>query len=444
MSLSLPYPPSVPPHVTTGQKQRRRVLLPVLGAVAMGICGLVVLGLVGSQIGVLAVLLGAVSALLPVAVVVGAFLWLDRWEPEPPRMLLAAFGWGACVATLSSLVVNSTAKMAADNILGQGSGDLVSAVISAPLVEEAMKVAFLFGLMWARRREFDGVMDGVVYAGLTAAGFAFTENILYFGRAFAEDGMVVKAGGGVIMVFVLRGLLSPFAHPLFTSMTGIGIGVAVHSRSRAKRVLFPLAGFLSSVILHALWNGSATIGGGRRFIAVYAVIMMPLFISMVLLVLWQRRREQRILAAELPGLASFGWIAFCEVHLLASLSHRRGWRTAVRRKSGSDAARDLAAYQAAVTELAFLRGRMGRRARPTDHQWHRELVLALLAARAQAMTSPGMLGAAPFGAIQSGAAQSGAIQSGAIQSGAAPPDAAPPDAAPPGAQPDADDAEFPR
>jgi RsiW-degrading membrane proteinase PrsW (M82 family) len=367
------------------------VLLPVLGAVAMGICGLVVLGLVGSQIGVPAVLVGAMIALLPVAIVVGAFLWLDRWKPKPPRVLLTAFGWGACVATLASLVVNnSTAKMAADSILWQGSADLVSAVISAPLVEEATKVAILFGLLWARRREFNGAMDGAVYAGLTAAGFAFTENILYFGRAFAQDGMVAQAGGGVIMVFVLRGLLSPFAHPLFTVMTGIGIGVAAHRRSRAGRVVLPVVGFLGSVILHALWNGSVTIGGGKRFIAVYAVIMMPLFISMVVLVLWQRRREQRVLAIELPGLASIGLIAFCEISILASLADRRRWRATVRRQLGGDAARDLAAYQSAVTELAFLRGRTARGAGSADRQWHDEMVAALVAARARAMARPGM------------------------------------------------------
>ena len=394
MASQSPYPPPALPHLPTGRQQRRGVLLPVLGVVAMGICGLVVLGLVGSQIGVLAVLVGAVGALLPVAVVVGAFLWVDRWEPEPPPLMLAAFGWGACVATLSALIINSTAKLAADEILGQGSGDLVSAVISAPLVEEGMKAAFLFGLMWVRRREFDGVLDGIVYAGLTAAGFAFTENILYFGRAFAQDGLVA-AGGGVITVFVIRGLLSPFAHPLFTAMTGIGIGIAVNSHNRAVRALAPILGFLGSATLHALWNGSATIGGGIGFILVYIVIMVPLFIGMVILVVWQRRREQRVLAAQLPGLAAAGLIAPSEVGLLASLAGRRGWRAAVRRQAGSAAARAVAAYQAAVTELAFLRARMERgTAGPAARQWHDELVNALTTARAQATAHPNALRAA--------------------------------------------------
>ncbi|HEY0641400.1 MAG TPA: PrsW family intramembrane metalloprotease, partial [Pseudonocardiaceae bacterium] len=336
------------------------MLWTVLGAVAMGICGLVVLGLVGAQVGVAGVLVGAVSALVPVAVVVGAFLWVDRWEPEPPGLMLAAFGWGACVATLSALIINSTASMAANAMLGEGSGDTVAAVVSAPLVEEAMKAAFLFLLVWFRRREFDGLIDGIVYAGMVAAGFAFTENILYFGKAFAEAGLAAGADGGVLMVFILRGLLSPFAHPLFTAAAGIGLGIAVSTRSRALRVAAPILGYLGSVFLHALWNGAATLGGGMGFLTVYGLIMVPLFFGAVGLVVWQRRREQRAVRDQLPVFAGAGWIAPSEMSLLASLTGRRGWRRAVKQQTGGDAARAVAEYQATVTELALLRARMAR------------------------------------------------------------------------------------
>ena len=135
---------------------------------------------------------------------VACFLWIDRWEPEPPRLLLLAFLWGACFAALSALVINSSAALIADEVLGRGSGDIVGAVVVAPIVEEAVKGVFLVGLLIFRRREFDGIVDGIVYAGLVAAGFAFTENILYFGRAFTEDGPIGQAGG-VFAVLLMRG-----------------------------------------------------------------------------------------------------------------------------------------------------------------------------------------------------------------------------------------------
>jgi RsiW-degrading membrane proteinase PrsW (M82 family) len=383
------------PQLPTPGRQRRAVLGPVVLLVVFGVCGLVVLGLVSGSIGIAGVVVGALGALLPVGPVVWAFLWVDRWEPEPPRTLLFAFLWGASVAALSALVINSSAALVADAVLGQGSGDVLGATVIAPIVEEAVKGVFVVGLLVFRRREFDGIVDGVVYAGLVAAGFAFTENILYLGRSFAEDGAVIGQNGGLLAVLILRGVFSPFAHPLFTSMTGIGCGLAATSRIPVLRPVYVLLGYLVAVVLHAMWNGSATVGGGEAFFGVYLFVMLPLFIGMIVLVSWQRRREQRTVAAQLPGFAAAGWIAPSEVQLLSSLAGRSRWQRAVRRRSGKAAAKAVADYQAAVTELAFLRSRMSRGAvGPHARGWHDEALAALVTARARAMGQPEALTAA--------------------------------------------------
>jgi RsiW-degrading membrane proteinase PrsW (M82 family) len=388
----------------TVQRQRRGVLGPVIGLVVIGVCGLVVLGLVGTSVGVGGVLIGAVCALLPVGPVVATFLWIDRWEPEPPRLLLLAFAWGACVAALTALLVNSGAALIAEQVVGRGSGDVIGSVVVAPFVEEAVKGVFLVGLLVFRRREFDGVVDGIVYAGLVAAGFAFTENILYFGSAFAEDAMR-GASGGVLATLLLRGVLSPFAHPLFTAMTGIGAGIAANSRNGGFRVLVIAIGYLAAVLLHSLWNGSASLVGGSAFYSVYLTIMLPLFLGMIAVVVWQRRREQRVVAEQLPGFAQAGWIAPSEIPLLSSLAGRRGWKLAVRRRSGGRVAKAVVEYQAAVTELAFLRAKMARgAARTTGQFWHEEALAALHQARTRAVGHPEALTVAlrHHGPVQSG------------------------------------------
>lgn len=390
-----PEPPTAPDpwaqHQPWSRQHNKSVLLPVLGLVALAVPGLYVLSLVSADLGSTAVLVGAVVALLPVVVVVAAFLWVDRWEPEPSRLLLTAFIWGASVSVLGALIINETAAVLGEIALGAGAGEFISLVISAPLAEEAFKGVFLIGLLLLRRREFDGVVDGVVYGGLVAAGFAFTENILYFGRAFADAGLV-GAGGGVVAVFVLRGLLSPFAHPLFTAMIGIGVGAAARSRGAVAMVALPVLGYVAAVVLHALWNFSAAAG---LFLAVYPLIMVPLFGALIALVVWQRRREQRVVAAQLPGFAAAGWIASSEVGLLASLAGRRGWRSAVQRQVGDEAADAVRDYQAAVTELAFLRDRMARGAVGAEAgRWHHELLRAVMTARARAVDAPNALGAA--------------------------------------------------
>ncbi|WP_349497436.1 PrsW family intramembrane metalloprotease [Crossiella sp. CA-258035] len=379
----------VSPRLDQFARRRRAVLGSVLGLIVLGVSGLVLLGVATSRVGFEAVLVGALAALLPVIPVVGAFLWVDRWEPEPAKLLVAAFLWGACGATASALLVNDTAQHLGEILLGQDQGDLITSVISAPLVEEAGKGLFVVALLWRRRHEFDGIVDGIVYSGLVAAGFAFTENIFYFGRAFAEYGL----GGissGVIAVFILRGLLSPFAHPLFTVMLGIGAGIAASTGNRAVKVLAPLAGFLLAVTLHALWNGAATFGGGLGFINTYFAIMVPIFLATVALVIWQRRREQRVVTGELPEMARQGWIAPSEVKLLSTLPGRRWWRSAVHKRSGERASRAVAEYQVAVTELAFLRHRIGPGPAPRElADRHAELLVALTRAREIASGSPG-------------------------------------------------------
>jgi RsiW-degrading membrane proteinase PrsW (M82 family) len=317
-------------------------------------CGLALLAISTAKVGLVAELVGIVAALVPVASIVAALLWIDRWEPEPARMLWLAFGWGASVAAITALLINNTAEAVGDALLGHGHGDKISAIVSAPLFEEAAKGAFVLGILYFLRHEFDGVIDGVVYAGFVAAGFAFTENIYYFGRAFADHGFGDTGTGGIVTAFILRGVLSPFTHPLFTAMIGIGAGIAVRTSSRYLRVLAPIGGYVTAVLLHALWNAAATLGTPQTFLNVYFLVMVPIFIAGVMLVSWHRRREQRIVARALPEMVDRGWVDPSYVRRLVTLTARRRWRVQAGRKKGRQAARAVGAYQAAVTELAFL------------------------------------------------------------------------------------------
>ncbi|WP_112280663.1 PrsW family intramembrane metalloprotease [Prauserella muralis] len=359
------------------------MLLPVVGLTGVALCGLLVFGLATVRVGVLAVVIGVIAAVVPVALVVATFLWIDRWEPEPAKLLLLTFLWGACVATLMALLINDTAAAVGDLLLGSGNGGKVSAIVSAPLAEEAVKAVPLVLIFWRRRHELDGIVDGIVYAGFSAAGFAFTENIYYFGRAFAEQGFGDDMSSGVVAAFILRGVLSPFAHPLFTAITGIGLGYAARLRERSLKIAVPLAAYLGAVCLHALWNAAATLGGASTFLNVYFLIMVPMFVAVVLLVLWQRRREQRVIAAALPGLAAAGLIARSEVDLLADLSARRRWRRQARRESGRRAARAVGEYQASVSEVAFLRRKAARSGEVRAH--YEELLDVVRASRAEAV-----------------------------------------------------------
>ncbi|MET7297057.1 PrsW family glutamic-type intramembrane protease [Streptomyces griseoloalbus] len=328
--------------------------------------GLVILALVREQTGTEGFLVGLGLAVLPVPLLMAAFRWLDRVEPGPWRNLLFSFAWGACAAALIAIVANSFATQWIATATADPAGaDTLGATVIAPVVEESAKAAAVLLVFLFRRRDFTGILDGVVIAGVTATGFAFTENILYLGTAFGTDQLTGDSGIASVTAatFFVRIVMSPFAHPLFTVLTGIGFGIAALSRDgqRLRRVLLPLGGLLLAMGMHALWNGSSTLGQ-YGFFAVYAAFMVPTFGVLTWLVVWTRQRELRTVRAELPAYAVAGWLTPAEPFALGSMRARRIARQYARRYGGKTAARAVAQYEAYATSLAFLRhrGRLGR------------------------------------------------------------------------------------
>ncbi len=358
-ALGLP-PPAVPPAVK-GARGARGVLFLVLLAAAL-VVGAAVLGLVLVASGRPdAVAVGMVLAALPVGPLVACYLWLDRYEPEPTRWLALSFLWGALVATAAAMIVQL-----ADQAVN-GSDEVWSAVVTAPVAEEAGKGVFVLLLLWSRRHVIDGVLDGLVYAGFVGIGFAFTENILYFAGAYSGgpgfgDGGIESATG----LFILRGIFSPFAHPVFTSAVGVGVGIMVSARRPAWRVAAPIAGYVVAVLLHAGWNGSAFLADGAYFLMTYAFAMVPGFLALVGLALWARYREGVLLARAMTDLARRGYLHPDEVAWLVRLPARRTARRNATLRGGPEAERIMRDYQQQAIELAFLHHRVLRGTAPPD------------------------------------------------------------------------------
>jgi len=357
----------------TARSRVARGLLVVFAVVLFVACALLTLMVIGSETGVTGLVTGFVVALVPVLVVVPALLWLDRFEAEPTSLLLFTFAWGAVVATFVALVVNTYSTV----LLRDAGGDIsTTAVLVAPWVEETAKGSVVLLVLLLRRREFDGVVDGIVYAGLAGVGFAFTENVLYLGRALQEGGTA-----GLAVTFVLRAVFGPFAHPLFTMATGIGLGVAATTRRRWLRVVAPLVGWLCAVGLHALWNLSA-VAGLRGFITLYVVVQVPIFVAAVTFALWARRREGRLIGRHLQVYERSGWFTPAEVVMLGSMPQRRAARSWAGSVAGSSGRRAMRAFQGSASELAFLRDRMARGTAADDaRDVERELLRELAADR---------------------------------------------------------------
>lgn len=330
-------------------------------------CGLLLAGIIGAELGVEAAGLATLGALVPLGVVVPSLLWLDRYEAEPRSNLWIAFLWGTLVATTVSLVLN-TGSLALLESVSRRSED-IGAVIVAPVVEETLKGLGIVLILVLHRREFDGIVDGIVYAGLTAAGFAFAENVFYLGRGVIEGGTE-----GLVGVFILRCILGPFAHPLFTACLGVGVGVAVHTASTLVRVLAPAAGLVCGMILHSLWNLSAVVGIDG-FFARYLLLQLPIIVAAMLFAGWARRREGRLIGAYLGDYVKAGWLTDLEVRMLAALPARREARAWARGVGGQAGERAMRDFQDDGSELALLRMRIAHGTAPESALWEERALL---------------------------------------------------------------------
>lgn len=351
-------------------------VLVVVGALVM----LLVLALSGAP---RTLMLATLLAAVPVVPLVACYLWLDRYEPEPRRLLFLGLMWGAFVATFSALILSGVGGFVV------GGSSTASLVVVAPVVEEATKGFFLFLLLWWRRAELDGILDGIVYAGMVGIGFAFTENILYLAAAYNGTSGVAPGGTEALAgTFIVRGLFSPFAHPLFTTFTGLGIGLAVTSRSAAVRVLAPLGGYAAAVAAHALWNGSTVSGA---FVGVYVVLMLPALIGIVLLAVWTRSRERTMLTAALGDAARRGLIPATDIGWVVDLRARRAARAYARRHRGKQGERAMRDYQQAAVELGFLHHRYLRGTAPADFAGRGQDYVARISAVRPSIAFPGQV-----------------------------------------------------
>ncbi|GAB3585685.1 PrsW family intramembrane metalloprotease [Calidifontibacter terrae] len=320
-----------------------------LGGIAFGICLLAVLGAVGARSGITATVLGVLMSLVVLGIVVPVFLWLDRFEPEPVGMQLFAFLWGACVATFAAAVLN---QVGSDLIGASGDQNPITAMFVAPPVEESLKALAPLILLVFRRKEIDGIVDGMVYAGLCAAGFAFVEDVIYLASGYANSGE-----RGLVGTFLVRVVMSPFAHPMFTICTGIGVGIAATSRGWLLRTLPPLIGWVCAVLLHMGWNALAVLSQ-NGWLVTYVLVQLPLFCSFLALLWFARSREAAKVGTQLSAYVDSGWLSAAEVHMMSTMPERRYARAWAKSHGGRALLRQMVQLQDIGSELAMLRSRM--------------------------------------------------------------------------------------
>lgn len=353
---------------------RRRLTRFSVGAGILGLTACTVLLIAAAlEFNWLALAIASVAAIVPAVIYSLLVLRLDRYEREPARAVLAAFGWGAVAAVLLAVILEAITGSVLIFAVGQDAANLLNSVVGAPLIEETTKGIALLALLWWFGDEFDNVLDGLVYGALIGLGFAMTENILYLGSEYIDGG--ARALGEL---FVIRVILDGFGHAVYTATTGAAVG---WSRSQYRRgigrFIVPMLGWSLAVLQHFLWNGSLFLVSGLlgKDASLWHVVLIqaPLFTFAPLLVLWliarvAGRRELEILRTQLAPEVAWGVLTPDEYATLTDPERRRQATISARSRGGRPLRAKQRRFFDVASDLAFRKYHLSRGERPKPNQ----------------------------------------------------------------------------
>ena len=241
--------------------------------------------------------------------------WMDRYEKEPFVLLVGVFIWGLIVAAGSAYVINTIFGITIYAFTGSEiTSDFATGSISAPFVEEGLKGLAVLLVFLFFRTEFDSILDGIIYAGIAALGFAATENTLYIWRGY-------NAGGwhGLFQLVFIRVILVGWQHPVYTAFTGIGLAIARMNRSVYVKFFAPIIGFSLAMLTHSLHNtlaGLSLLGEMTCFLTTFLDWFGVFF--MLVVIIWAGWVEKRNMTRHLLEEVQLGVISLAQYRTACS------------------------------------------------------------------------------------------------------------------------------
>ena len=223
----------------------------------------------------------------------------------------------------------------------------------APLTEETLKAFPLFFIFIVFRREFDGLMDGLIYGALVGFGFAMTENFIYILGAGVAKGL--EAG---LAVFFMRTIAFGMMHALWSSMFGVGLGLARYARSKLWAWCAPCGGLFLGMLMHGAHNFSAVMaipdnGAATPWMAVMITSYFLGCVTWLFILLIAGRGEARMIRAELVEEVETGLLTPEQAKACGRYRSRVVIRWRAFREKGVGECRKLGRLYCLSADLAF-------------------------------------------------------------------------------------------
>jgi RsiW-degrading membrane proteinase PrsW (M82 family) len=231
------------------------------------------------------------ALLVPTVILVGSFLvpvtglvWYLDHDPSPllgPRRILSAFIMAGVIGVLGSSLLESF-------LIEAG----FQSNLAVGLIEEFVKGVLVAFVAWGIHSFM--VRDGMVLGAAVGFGFAALESSGYaFVALFVVHGhQVTLSITSLLTTELIRGVLAPFGHGMWTAFLGGAIFAAAARRGHLRLSWGVLGAYVLVSLLHAAFD---SISGILGYLVVSIVGLVPL------VWMWRRAGRRKSQAATQPG-----------------------------------------------------------------------------------------------------------------------------------------------
>jgi protease PrsW len=257
----------------------------------------------------MALLVSIFFGFVPMFMYAAFIYWLDRYEKEPKALLGAAFMWGVVIAAGGAFIINTVFGIGIYIFTGsEALTNLGTTSVVAPMVEEILKGLAVAIVFFMFRKEFDSILDGIIYGGIAGLGFAATENTLYIYR----NGYLEGGWEGMFALIIVRVILVGWMHAFFTAFTGIGFAVTRLNKNTFIKFIAPLAGLSVATFTHAFHNTIGNFFSGLGGLGVTIFFDIIGYTLMLGFIIWMIFHERNIVKRQLVEEVSTGLISHAQ------------------------------------------------------------------------------------------------------------------------------------
>jgi len=268
-------------------------------------------------------LISLLAGTIPALLYAGILYWLDRYEKEPLTIIGGVFLWGALITSLGAFIINSLTGSGLLLISRSANfSQAAVAVFSAPVVEEVLKGLAVFFVMILFLPEFDSILDGIIYSGITALGFSAAENTYYI----YQYGYLENSWSGLQNIFILRSLILGWTHPFYTAFTGIGLAIHRTTRKTPRKYIAPILGLFLAIFAHSVHNLIVTFLPNVAGALLFILWDWAGWMSIMGVIIWATARERQRMKIHLTDEVQRGTLSSNQYRIAIS-----AWRQALAR-----------------------------------------------------------------------------------------------------------------